>query len=150
MFGSSPKTRRGLFGLGLGHSRQKFNYLPESAGDSIFAVIAEEIGFIFSLILIVLFVMLMLRGFKIARRAPDLFGKYVVVGIITWITFQAFFNIAAMVGLVPLTGIPLPFISHGGTAVAVSLTAMGVIVNISKQSKIQAEPREMRKKALSK
>lgn len=127
----------GIFGLGLGRSRQKFNYLPEAAGDSIFAVIAEELGFIFCLILIVLFVALMMRGFQIARRAPDDFGKYVAVGIVTWITFQAFFNIAAMVGLVPLTGIPLPFISHGSTAVAISLVAMGVVVNISRQTKAQ-------------
>jgi len=125
----------GLFGLGLGHSRQKFNYLPEAAGDSIFAVIAEELGFIFCLVLIALFIALMIRGFKIARRAPDLFGKYVAVGIITWISFQAFFNIASMVGLIPLTGIPLPFISHGSTAILTSLTAIGVLVNISKQTR---------------
>ncbi len=130
----------GIFGLGLGRSRQKFNYLPEAAGDSIFAVIAEELGFIFALILISLFAVLMVRGFKIARQVPDSFGKYLAVGIITWISFQAFFNIAAMVGLVPLTGIPLPFISHGGSAVAVSLTAMGIVANISKQTKLAAEP----------
>ncbi|MDD5566862.1 MAG: putative lipid II flippase FtsW [Patescibacteria group bacterium] len=123
----------GLFGLGLGHSRQKYNYLPEAAGDSIFAVIAEELGFIFCLFLIVLFVVLMIRGFKIARQAPDAFGKYVAVGIVTWISFQAFFNIAAMVGVVPISGIPLPFISHGSTAIVTSLTAMGVLVNISRQ-----------------
>lgn len=130
----------GLFGLGLGHSRQKFNYLPEAPGDSIFAVIAEELGFIFSIVLISLFIVLMMRGFKIARRAPDAFAKYLVVGIITWITFQAFFNIAAMVGLVPLTGIPLPFISHGSTAVAVSLTAMGIVMNVARHSKTELSP----------
>ena len=108
----------GLFGLGLGHSRQKYNYLPEAHSDSIFAIISEELGFIFSVILISLYLFLMLRGFRIARRAPDNFGKYVAVGITIWITFQAVFNIAAMVGVVPISGIPLPFISHGSTAVA--------------------------------
>lgn len=126
----------GIFGLGLGHSRQKYNYLPEVAGDSIFAVIAEELGFIFCVALIALFVFLMIRGFRIARLAPDAFGRYVAVGVMSWISFQAFFNIAAMVGLVPLTGIPLPFISHGSTAVVSSLFAMGVLTNISRQTKV--------------
>jgi cell division protein FtsW len=126
----------GWFGLGLGHSRQKYNFLPEVQGDSIFAVIAEELGFLFALCLIALFSYLMLRGFKIARQAPDDFSRYVSVGIVVWIAFQAFFNIAAMVGIVPLTGIPLPFISHGSTAIVSSLFAVGVLVNISKHSTV--------------
>jgi cell division protein FtsW len=124
----------GWFGLGLGHSRQKYNFLPEVQGDSIFAIIAEEMGLLFSLCLIALFGYLMLRGFRIARQAPDNFSRYVSAGIVVWIVFQAFFNIAAMVGIVPLTGIPLPFISHGSTAVVSSLFAVGVLVNISKQT----------------
>jgi len=125
----------GLFGLGMGKSRQKFNYLPEVSGDSIFAVIAEEMGFIFSLLILSLFLIIMVRGFKIARASPDNFGKVLAVGITSWFSFQAFVNIAAMVGLLPLTGIPLPFISYGGTALTVSLVASGILVNISKQTK---------------
>ena len=102
----------GIFGLGLGHSRQKYLYLPEVTGDSIFAVIAEELGLIFSLVLIILFLILMYRGLKIARSAPDTFGKLIATGIIVWLVLQAFINIAAMVTLIPLTGIPLPFISY--------------------------------------
>ncbi len=124
----------GLWGLGLGHSRQKFNFLPEVTGDSIFAVIAEELGFIFSVGIILLFLAIMLRGLKIARSAPDLFGKLVATGITVWFIVQALFNISAMIGLAPLTGIPLPFISHGGTAVSIALAAVGILINISRQA----------------
>ncbi len=126
----------GLIGLGIGKSRQKFNYLPEVYGDSIFAVIAEEMGFIFCLILIGLFLVLIIRGFKIARAAPDQFGRLLACGITSWFGFQALINIATMVGLFPLTGIPLPFISYGGTAMTVSLMAVGILVNISKQTRL--------------
>lgn len=122
----------GFFGLGLGLSRQKFQYLPEVAGDSIFAIIAEELGFVFTLGLIVLFVFLALRGLKIAKRAPDGFGRLLAIGITSWFVFQAFINIGAMLGLLPLTGIPLPFISYGGTAMTVGLAAAGIMANISK------------------
>ena len=125
----------GILGLGMGKSRQKFNYLPEVSGDSIFAVIAEEMGFIFSIIILGLFLLLMVRGFKIARASPDNFGRLLAIGITGWFSFQAFINIAAMVGLVPLTGIPLPFISYGGTALTISLLACGILVNISKQTR---------------
>lgn len=125
----------GIFGLGLGHSRQKYNYLPEPAGDSIFAVIAEELGFVFTMILIALFISFFWQGLKIARSAPDAFGRLIAVGIVAWITFQAFINIAAMLSLVPLTGIPLPFISYGSTSLVMLLTAVGVLINISKQTK---------------
>ena len=126
----------GILGLGIGKSRQKFNYLPEVAGDSIFAVIAEEMGFIFAVLLLALFVTLLIRGLKIAKNAPDSFGRLLGVGIISWFSFQAFINIAAMVNIVPLTGIPLPFISYGGTAMTVSLLTAGILVNISKQTKL--------------
>ncbi|MFH1536698.1 MAG: putative lipid II flippase FtsW [Patescibacteria group bacterium] len=125
----------GLFGLGLGHSRQKFNYLPEAAGDSIFAVIAEEAGFIFTVALVGLFFALGYQGIRIARAAPDPFGKLLATGIITWIMFQAFVNIMAMLGLLPLTGITLPFISYGSTSLVTLLAAMGLLVNISRQTK---------------
>ncbi len=125
----------GFFGVGYGHSRQKFQYLPEVAGDSIFAVIGEELGFIFSLLVIGAFLFLLWRLLDIAGRAPDKFGKYVVVGIAAWICFQAFVNIGSMVALMPITGVPLPFISYGGTSLAVSMAAIGVVLNISKFSK---------------
>ena len=125
----------GIFGLGLGHSRQKYLYLPEVTGDSIFAVVAEELGFILSLLLIALFLILMYCGFKIAKNSPDLFGKFLAVGITSWFVLQAFINIAAMVTLIPLTGIPLPFVSYGSSALATSLIAVGVLINISKQTK---------------
>ncbi|PIT90702.1 MAG: putative lipid II flippase FtsW [Candidatus Komeilibacteria bacterium CG10_big_fil_rev_8_21_14_0_10_41_13] len=125
----------GFIGLGIGKSRQKFNYLPEVYGDSIFAIIAEEMGFIFSIILILLFLTLVIRGLKIARGSPDDFAKLLAAGITVWFAFQAFINIATMVGLFPLTGIPLPFISYGGTAMAISMLAVGILINISKQTK---------------
>lgn len=125
----------GIFGLGLGHSRQKFNFLPEAAGDSIIAIIAEELGFVFILMLIGLFVVFLLRGLSVARRAPDLFGRYVAAGITAWIVLQAFINMAALSRLLPLTGIPLPFVSYGGTALVVSMAAVGILVNISRSAR---------------
>jgi cell division protein FtsW len=124
----------GWMGLGLGHSRQKFNYLPEAATDSIFAVIAEELGFFFCVMLIILFLALILEGLRIARNSPDAFGKYVAVGITAWFGFQAFINIAAMLSLVPLTGIPLPFISYGSSSLITMLAAAGILAAVSKQA----------------
>lgn len=124
----------GLFGLGLGHSRQKFNYLPEVSTDSIFAVVAEEMGFIIALSVVALYVGIMWQGIQVAKTAPDNFGKIVAAGIITWITFQAVVNIMAMLSLLPLTGIPLPFISYGSTSMATLLAAVGILINISRQT----------------
>jgi cell division protein FtsW len=126
-----------FFGRGLGNSRQKFLYLPEVTGDSIFAVYAEELGFFFSILLVGLFTYLLIRGLKIAERAPDTFGRLISIGIISWFTFQAFFNIGSMVGVLPMTGVPLPYISSGGTSLAVNLAAAGILINISKQAKAQ-------------
>lgn len=123
----------GIFGLGLGHSRQKFNYLPEPIGDSIFAIICEEIGFIGAIILILLFVFFALRGLKIAKNTPDMFGKLVAIGITSWVVFQALINISAITGLIPLTGVTLPFVSYGGTSTVFSLIGVGVLLNISKK-----------------
>lgn len=125
----------GLFGLGLGRSGQKFFYLPEVFGDSIFAVIAEELGFILTSLLIVLFFLLIWRGFKIAKNAPDLFSQLVAIGITCWYGFQTFINIGSMLKLFPLTGVPLPLISYGGSALIANLAAFGVLVNISKYTK---------------
>lgn len=127
----------GIFGVGLGNSRQKFNYLPEPVGDSIFAVIGEEIGLIGGLILIGLFVVLAMRGFKIAKNAPDNFGRLIATGIVMWIIFQAFINIGANIALIPLTGIPLPFISYGGTSMIFLMSAIGILLNISKQANLK-------------
>jgi len=126
----------GIFGMGLGHSRGKFNYLPEPAGDSIFAIIGEEMGMLGVGIIVLLFVTLAVKGFGIAKKAPDEFGKLVAVGITSWIVFQAFINIAAITGIIPLTGIPLPFISYGGTSLIFLLAGVGILINISKQSKL--------------
>lgn len=125
----------GLFGRGLGKSIQKYNYLPEASGDSIFAIMAEELGFIRILLIIGLFVLFAYKGFTIAKKAPDLYGRLIAIGVTTWISFQAFVNIAAIIGLVPLTGIPLPLVSYGGSALLFSLAALGILVNISKQVK---------------
>jgi cell division protein FtsW len=124
----------GILGLGIGKSRQKFNYLPEVYGDSIFAIMAEEMGLIFSLRLLLLFTNFVSRALKIARGAPDQFGRLLTIGITSWIAFQALINIGARVGLVPLTGLPWPFISYGGSSMVITMFACGVIVNISKQT----------------
>ncbi len=123
----------GIFGLGLGHSRQKFNYLPEPVGDSIFAVICEEIGLVGAAFLIILFVVFAMRGFKIAKFAPDMFGRLAAVGITSWIIFQALVNIAAISGTIPLTGVTLPFVSYGGTSIVFSMIGVGILLNISKK-----------------
>lgn len=122
----------GLFGLGLGHSRQKFNYLPEVQGDSIFAIIAEELGLLGALFVAGMFVWLMIRCFSVARKTNDHFGQLIIYGFVAWIVGQTLINIGANLSLLPLTGVPLPFISYGGTALAVEMTAMGILVNISK------------------
>lgn len=124
-----------LFGRGLGQSVQKFNYLPEPQGDSIFSVIAEEFGFVGSSLLVVMYVFLAIRGYKIAIRAPDVFAQYLVVGLTTLLVAQSFLNIASLIGLFPLTGVPLVFISHGGTSLAIALASVGIILNVSKHQK---------------
>lgn len=129
----------GLFGVGLGHSRQKFLYLPEPMTDSIFAVLGEELGFIGCMAVISLFVFLAYRGYRIARNAPDEFGRLLSVGIVSWIVFQAFVNIFAISGLMPLTGVPLPFISYGGTSLAALLGAVGILLNVSKNATIKGK-----------
>jgi len=126
----------GIFGLGLGHSRQKFNYLPEPVGDSIFAIISEELGMIGAVILVGFFVAFALRGFRIARFAPDSFSRLVAVGITTWIVFQALVNIMSILKMMPLTGIPLPFISYGSTSLVFTLVGIGILLNISKHAKL--------------
>lgn len=125
----------GFLGLGLGQSRQKYEYLPESTTDSIFAIIAEEVGFLGSLVLIGLFIFLFFRGFKIATSAKDNFGKLLAGGLVSFLAIQTLINLGAQVALLPLTGVPLPFISYGGSSLIISLAAVGILLNISKTAK---------------
>jgi len=123
----------GIFGLGLGQSKQKFNYLPEPIGDSIFAVIGEELGVIGALAVVILFVIFIIRGLRVAKNATDGFSQLLAVGIVGWISSQALVNIAALTGLAPLTGIPLPFISYGSSALVALGAGSGILLNISKK-----------------
>lgn len=125
----------GIFGLGVGNSIQKYAYLPENVTDSIFPIIAEEFGLIGSVVLICVFAALIWRCLYIASRAKDAFGKLLAGGIISFIGIQAVINLAAMTALVPLTGVPLPFISYGGSALIIDLAAMGILLSIAKQSR---------------
>ncbi len=122
----------GIWGLGFGRSRQKYQYLPEPAGDSIFAIINEELGLVRVLFLIAAYMLIGYRGYRIAQKTPDVFGRLMAVGITSWIVIQAFINMGSILALLPLTGIPLPFISYGGTALAALLFGVGILLNISK------------------
>lgn len=124
----------GLSGLGLGNSRQKFLYLPESKNDFVFAIVCEELGFAGAMTIILLFLLLILRGFFIAVNAPDKFGMMIAVGLIFQIGLQAMLNIAVVSNAIPCTGISLPFFSYGGTALILQLWQMGIVLNISRQS----------------
>ena len=121
-----------MFGRGFGQSVQKFKFLPESIGDAIFPIAAEEFGFIGSVIIILLFLCFVSRGLKIASQSPDIFSRLLVAGIAILITIQSFINIASMIGVIPLSGSPLIFFSQGGTALFFTLFEIGMIINISK------------------
>ncbi|MBX4197773.1 putative lipid II flippase FtsW [Candidatus Parcubacteria bacterium] len=125
----------GVFGRGFGQSIQKFNFLPEPIGDSIFAVAAEEFGFVGSMTILCLFVFFALRGYKIASRVSDTFAMTTAVGLVTLIISQAFINMGSMLSILPLTGIPLTFISHGGSAMLFALAEAGIILSISKNQR---------------
>ncbi|MEK9181887.1 MAG: putative lipid II flippase FtsW [Patescibacteria group bacterium] len=122
----------GIFGRGFGQSIQKFSYLPEPQGDSIFAVLGEELGFLGACGVIFLYLLFALRGFRIANHSPDLFSRLLVSGIVIMITMQSFMHIASVTGVFPLTGVPLPFMSHGGTSLMIYLIAMGIVLQVSK------------------
>lgn len=124
----------GLFGVGVGNSLQKYAYLPESTTDSIFAIIAEELGFIGVVVLILVILFVIYRGFYIALRAKDTFGKLLAGGITSMIAIQTIVNLGAQTALLPLTGVPLPFISYGGSALIINLICVGILLNISRQS----------------
>lgn len=123
----------GLFGVGLGQSIQKYQWLPEAHTDFIFAIIGEEVGLIGTLFVLILFCLFAYRGYRSALRAPDRFGLLLATGITTWLIFQAFVNMAAVTLTLPTTGIPLPFVSFGGSSLSVSLAAVGLLLNISAQ-----------------
>ncbi len=121
----------GLMGRGFGQSVQKFNYLPEPVGDSVFAVYGEEFGFVGTVLLVLLFTGFAARGFTIAAGSSSSFGSFAATGLTLLITISAFMNIGAMLGIMPLTGLPLPFVSHGGTALLCALASVGIILNIA-------------------
>lgn len=121
----------GMLGRGFGQSAQKYNYLPEPVGDSVFAVYGEEFGFIGTVLLVLLFTAFATRGFAIAAESASAFGSYAATGLTLLITISAFLNIGAMLGIMPLTGLPLPFVSHGGTALLAALASVGVILNVA-------------------
>lgn len=126
----------GIIGKGLGLSIQKFGFLPEPISDSIFAVFAEEAGFIGASVLILLFLAFVIRGYMISSSIEHRFAKLVTCGIISWIAIQAFVNMGALTGMLPLTGIPLPFVSYGGSALVSELIAMGILLNASRERKL--------------
>lgn len=124
----------GFWGLGLGASRQKFFYVPGSHTDAIFAILGEELGYVGVVGVMALFAILICRGFRLSFRAPDQFGVLLASGITFWFTFQILINIGGITKSIPFTGIPLPFLSYGGSALAISMAAVGILLNISKQA----------------
>ncbi|RLC36763.1 putative lipid II flippase FtsW [Candidatus Falkowbacteria bacterium] len=126
----------GITGRGLGASRQKYMYLPEVSGDAIFAIIAEETGLIVSVLLVGSYIFIFYRGYLISRRAPDDFGRILAIGIVSWLSLQAIINIGGIINLIPMTGVPLPLVSYGGSAILAALAACGILVNISKQTRV--------------
>ncbi len=125
----------GLFGVGLGQSKQKYLYIPEAHNDFIFAILAEELGFVGCGIVLILFALFAIRGSLIAIRAKDKFGSLVAIGITTLISIQAILNIAVVTNTIPNTGISLPFLSYGGTSLMILLSSVGVLLNISRTAK---------------
>ncbi len=125
----------GIFGVGLGQSRQKYQSLPEPQNDFIYSVLAEELGLLGAVLLILLFVFLIYRGIKIAAKAPDLFGTLLVTGIVGIVGLQALINIAVVTSSIPVTGMPLPFFSFGSTALIITMAEMGIVLNVSRQTK---------------
>lgn len=127
----------GLFGVGVGNSLQKYAYLPEATTDSIFAIMAEEVGFVGVTIFMLVVLFVIYRGFYISVRAKDNFGKLLAGGITSYLALQTIVNLGAQTALLPLTGVPLPFISYGGSALTVNLVSIGILLNISRQSSSQ-------------
>ena len=123
--------------MGLGNSRQKFQYLPETKNDFVFSIVCEELGFVGAATVIALFAFFVFRGFYIASKAPDKFGMLMCIGLTSQIGFQAFLNIAVVSNFIPNTGISLPFISYGGTAVIFTLAEIGMAISVGRSLKVQ-------------
>jgi cell division protein FtsW len=136
----------GWWGVGLGASRQKWQYVPNAHTDFIFAILGEEMGLFGELVVIAMFAVLVYAGVRIAMNAPDTFGRLLAAGITSWLGAQAIVNLGAVTGLLPITGVPLPFVSFGGSALIVSLTGIGVLASIARESGA-AEKRKARKAA---
>lgn len=134
----------GVWGLGLGVSRQKFFYVPGSHTDGVLAIIGEEIGFVGILVVLTLFLVLFWRAWLIMRRAPDLFGSLIAAGVLAWFAFQLLLNVGGVTRLIPLTGIPLPFLSAGGSSLLVSLVAVGLLLSVSRYAAFTPEPERPR------
>jgi cell division protein FtsW len=130
----------GVFGVGLGASRSRWSYLPNAHTDFIFAILGEETGLVGGLVVIGLFVLLAVAGWAVASRAPDRFGRMLAAGITAWLSFQALVNVGGVLGVVPITGITLPFVSYGSTALISSMAALGILVNIAQHGRTGAEP----------
>ncbi|MBO6054029.1 MAG: putative lipid II flippase FtsW [Oscillospiraceae bacterium] len=124
----------GFFGLGLGRSRQKYLYLPEESNDYVFSILCEELGYVGAMLVILLFVLLIIRGFWLAMHARDRFGALMIAGLVTLMALQVFFNIGVVTGFLPPTGISLPFFSQGGTALMLNLFEMGVVLQVSRKN----------------
>ena len=124
----------GLFGVGLGESKQKYLYIPEAHNDFIFAILAEELGFVGCLIVLILFTIFTVRGVLISMKADDMFGSLMAIGITTLISSQAILNIAVVTNTIPNTGISLPFLSYGGSSIIILLSCVGILLNISRAS----------------
>jgi cell division protein FtsW len=134
----------GVWGLGLGVSRQKFFYVPGSHTDGVLAIIGEEIGFVGVLVVLALFFMLFWRAWLIMRRAPDVFGSLIAAGVLAWFAFQLLLNVGGVTRLIPLTGIPLPLLSAGGSSLMVSLVAIGLLLSVSRYAAFTPEPEKPR------
>jgi cell division protein FtsW len=129
-----------LFGVGLGASRQKWMYVPNAHTDFIFSILGEELGLIGEVVVLALFVMLVYAGIRIALRAPDAFGRLLAGGITAWLGLQALVNLGAVTGVLPITGVPLPFVSFGGSSLIVSMAAVGVLMSVGKAGLVTAGP----------
>jgi cell division protein FtsW len=134
----------GLTGTGLGESRAKWGFLPEAHTDFIFAIIGEELGLVGALVVVLLFVTLCVLGCRAALLAPDRFGMLIAAGVTVWFGAQAFVNIGAVIGILPITGVPLPFVSYGGSSLLFSMVAAGLLLNVARQAQL---PEERRRRA---
>lgn len=139
--GQAALANGGLAGQGLGQGRAKYGFLPEGHTDFIFANIGEELGLVGAIVLLAVFVALAVVGVSLAMRAPDRFGMLVATGVTTWILVQAFVNLGAVVGVLPITGVPLPFVSFGGSSLVVTMAAMGILVNVASQTRTPTRAR---------